>query len=60
MLGMQGQPARTDSFLSSLFPDGRGFGSAWTGTICRRSSVGKSVSQIMKMSQVQVLPSVPK
>ena len=27
--------------------------------VCRRSSVGKSVSQIMKMSLVQVQPSAP-
>lgn len=27
--------------------------------ICRRSSVGKSISPIMKMSQVRILPSAP-
>lgn len=59
MLGMQGQPARADPFISSSFPNGRGFGSALTGTICRCSSTGRAElwNAIARTTQVQVLPS---
>lgn len=43
MLGMQGQPARADSFLfSSFLPGGAGLRLRPDGAICRRSSVGRA------------------
>ena len=48
----------THPFLSSIFILSLSNPGGMPG-VCRRSSVGKSVSPIMKMSLVQVQPSAP-